>query len=89
MDRLCSHLGYEGFQSHYPVGDEGIAAVVKAIVASRIIFSCALKPHKILFYLTQTHISRETWFNPQIRWTPDWSSRMLKLIWVNHKCLVH
>ena len=87
MDRLCSHLGYEGFQSHYPVGDEGIAAVVKAIVVSRIIISS-----KILiksFYLTQTHISRETWFNPQIRWTPDWSSRMLKLIWVNQSHLVH
>ena len=35
MDRLCSHLGYEEFQSHYPVEDEGIAAVVKAIGVSK------------------------------------------------------
>ena len=35
MDRLCSHLGYEEYQSRYQVEDEGIAAVVKAIAASR------------------------------------------------------
>ena len=35
MDRLCSHLGYEEFQSHSQVEDEGIAAVVKAIGVSK------------------------------------------------------